>query len=425
MFKIIVPISIIAVLIAIIYYSVHIKNKKVKSLSFPTRIMFKDEDFNFQLLRALDHATQKGSEVGECMATASSIIDGDYQSWYTQWYNLAERIYTSAQDSEQKGHTMSACDAYLRASNYYRTAYFFLRDNLDDSRLLDAFNKQEASFKYAIPYLPYIIETIAIPYKNTMLSGYIHYPQKKNDNHTLVIFPCGSDSTKEEHYFFGAKALIERGYTVVVFDGPGQGDALFRKKLFFVPEWQLVLQAVLAHIDSLPHIKTKKLVLLGRSYASYFVLRAAALNKRVTACIVDPGAWSVYDAIINKIPLAIRPTFEYIADSMITHMPKASVFKLMSMAASHGTSSIQEFIHKSKEYSIEPYASKITCPVLVCSAEHEFFNAGQAETLYKHLQCPKKYIEFKASEGADNHCEMGASALFYQRAFDWLDEIIQ
>jgi pimeloyl-ACP methyl ester carboxylesterase len=386
---------------------------------------FTDVDFNFQFLRALDHTTYMGAQVGECVQAASCIIDGDYESWYMQWRSLADRLYATAQECERKGHMISARDAYLRASNYYRTSYFFLRDHIDDLRLQGAFTLQEQAFKKAIPYMSYHIETLTIPYSNTSLSGYAHCPAKSIDKNVLVIFPCGSDSTKEEHYFFGAQALVERGYTVITFDGPGQGEALYRKKLYFRPDWEIVLNAIIAHSMSVPLLRDKKIVLLGRSYASYFVLRAAAIDRRVIACIVDPGAWSVFDAIMEKVPVAARPMFAQYVDQIIDTIGKPNIFKLKSMAVSHGAASVHDFIEITKQYTVAPYVAQIACPILVCSAEHEFFNKGQAEKLYEQLHTTKEYISFVSSEGAGQHCEMGVNALFDQRAFDWLDNIMK
>jgi hypothetical protein len=87
-----------------------------------TVTFFKDPIFNFQVIRTLGHASDGGAEIGECMQTASLIQDGDFDDWYIEWKKLADRIYAMAQGSDEKGHHTSARDAYLRASNYYRTS---------------------------------------------------------------------------------------------------------------------------------------------------------------------------------------------------------------------------------------------------------------------------------------------------------------
>jgi hypothetical protein len=47
-----------------------------------------------------------------------------------------------------------------------------------------------------------------------------------------------------------------------------------------------------------------------------------------------------------------------------------------------------------------------------------------AHSLFDALTAPKTMIEFTNAEGAGEHDEAGAAALFSQRAFDWLDTVI-
>jgi hypothetical protein len=41
------------------------------------------------------------------------------------------------------------------------------------------------------------------------------------------------------------------------------------------------------------------------------------------------------------------------------------------------------------------------------------------------LTCPKKCILFTVEEGAEEHCQCGASSLSNQRIFDWIDETLK
>ena len=90
------------------------------------RLHFRDPTFSFELLRAASYGIYGGSEIGEVLATARRIQEGDFESWYAEWSRVAERIETIAGTSLQEGHRISAQQAFLRASNYYRTAEFFL-----------------------------------------------------------------------------------------------------------------------------------------------------------------------------------------------------------------------------------------------------------------------------------------------------------
>ena len=58
--------------------------------------------------------------------TAFRIKDGDAESWYGQWNRTAARLESTAEEFVASGHKISAKEAFMRASNYYRNAGFYL-----------------------------------------------------------------------------------------------------------------------------------------------------------------------------------------------------------------------------------------------------------------------------------------------------------
>ncbi len=54
-------------------------------------IAFRNPLFDGQLRRTIGHGTYGGAELGECLATAGHVIDGDRESWYSAWLSLADR----------------------------------------------------------------------------------------------------------------------------------------------------------------------------------------------------------------------------------------------------------------------------------------------------------------------------------------------
>ena len=85
------------------------------------KILFQDPTFSVQLLRTISETYYKGPDVGECLSTAYRIKEGDFESWYKEWLSTAQRVHRDAEISLATGHKISASEAYLRASNYYRT----------------------------------------------------------------------------------------------------------------------------------------------------------------------------------------------------------------------------------------------------------------------------------------------------------------
>ena len=136
------------------------------------KIFFKDPLFDGQLLRALNHVYYGGADIGECISTAGRIRDGDTKQWHDEWNATAERIYTVAEESFRKGHRRSACEAYLRASNYFRTAYIFMMRAPINPRMSRAFDRQQEAFQKAAALFSLPPEQVEIPYERGHLPGY-------------------------------------------------------------------------------------------------------------------------------------------------------------------------------------------------------------------------------------------------------------
>lgn len=62
------------------------------SLILAMKLYFRDPTFSFELLRAASYGMYGGSEIGEVLAAANRIREGDFESSHTEWSRVAERI---------------------------------------------------------------------------------------------------------------------------------------------------------------------------------------------------------------------------------------------------------------------------------------------------------------------------------------------
>ena len=140
------------------------------------QLIFKDEHFSFELIRAMGYAVYNGADIGECITTATGIRDGDMDSWYREWRRTADRVAAIGQRCQESGRDVSAREAWLRASNYYRAAEFFLVAlNPVDPRAKEAAQRSREAFAAAAALFDPPFERISIPYEGTTLSG-VHVP---------------------------------------------------------------------------------------------------------------------------------------------------------------------------------------------------------------------------------------------------------
>jgi dienelactone hydrolase len=381
------------------------------------RFMFDtDESFSFETLRAVGYTVYGGADIGEVMATAARITPGDWESWYREWRALADRIAVIADDCAAKGHSVSANSAYLRASNYYRTAEFFLRDDpVNDPRVAETAARAITAFR-AAPQIQEQWAQVQIPYEGIELSGYFLNVSGDKPGPTLVAHG-GYDSTVEEMFFTVGEAARRHGWNCLIFEGPGQGAALRINKLPFRYDWEAVVTPVIDVALNLRGVDPDRIALLGMSMGGYLAPRAAAFDHRIAACIA-------YDGVLD-FAAAVPP--KPVIDNVIANpagAPTGTRWAVLNGLWTFAVSTAQEMIDKATDYNLTPVVEQITCPTLVCDAEKDQFFVDQPQQLYDALRCPKTLLKFTTAEGAEEHCHEGALTLFHQRMFDWLDETL-
>ena len=223
-------------------------------------------------------------------------------------------------------------------------------------------------------------------------------------------------------------AALARGYNVLVFDGPGQGRALFEQQLYMRPDWENVIRPVVDYALARSETDPQRLALLGRSFGGYLAPRAASGEPRLGACIADAvlydlGAGAhqmlgdqIWNAIVAADDKALEPVF---AKMMQDPYGRYTIERGMLV---HGLSSPRAYFQALADYSLDGRIQQIACPTLIAEAENDRRRGGGVK-VYDQLNVPKKYVLFADADGAGEHCESGAESLFSQVVFDWLDEI--
>jgi pimeloyl-ACP methyl ester carboxylesterase len=394
------------------------------------KVKFQDPQFSFQLLRMLGNAASRQADVGECLAVADRITEGDFESWEREWTRAARRVEAAAASSLAAGHRVSASDAYFRAANYYRCAEFYLHGNTDDPRIRELSGRGAQCFHAALSCSGMRHEHVAIPYEGTTLPG-IFYPASQ-ERGRCVIVQTGFDGTIEGLFPY-AQAAVRRGWHCLAFEGPGQGQVIRRQGLPFRPDWEHVVSPVIDHLLERSEVDAERLALIGVSFGGYLAPRAAAFEQRLAACVANGGVLSFLGPRIPKgmtteqFATLLRTDPEGVNKALraqAEHSPEARWGQENGMFTFRAASPA-EWLSKLLDYDLTPVAAQIRCPMLVVDVEHENSFKGEAQKLYDALSCSKSWLYFSEEEGAGDHCQTGAPALAQQRIFDWLDETVK
>ena len=146
-------------------------------------------------------------------------------------------------------------------------------------------------------------EQMAIPFEDMTLPGY--FCAVDETRRPLIISVGGYDSTAEESFFWNGAAALARGYHALIFDGPGQGELLIERSIHFRPDWEKVISAVIDLAVSRDDVDVSKIVLIGESWGGYLAPRAAAYDRRVALCVLDPAQIGLFRVMLSRLPLPV------------------------------------------------------------------------------------------------------------------------
>ncbi|RHX90096.1 dipeptidyl aminopeptidase [Leptospira stimsonii] len=385
---------------------------------------FKDQAYHFQTLRALNDIRTDGADTGEVLETIRQIREGDSENWFLSWEKLAMRVLERAekiQDPLSRGY------AYLRAHNYIRTAEFFLSP--EDERRLPSFQKGVNLFYKGLDILEVRYERIKVSYEDKQLNA-VYYPGPiGSEKKPLIVLVGGFDSTLEELYFVLVKSAYDRGYSVLTYEGPGQGSVIRTQDLGFTPEWEKPTKNVIDTFLS-KHPKPKAMILMGMSLGGYFAPRAAAFDDRFEGVVSYDVLYDFGEVAERTVPNFVLWLKERKYDGLIELL--VSIKSYFSPSFDWGvkngrwtmkTANARETLDAFSAYSLESIAPKIKQDVLILAGtEDHFIPLKQVEDFRSKLKNARSVttvIYDRASGGAE-HCQFGAQALWQADFFDWM-----
>lgn len=325
---------------------------------------------------------------------------------------------------------------FLRASCFYSSANHPLYGAPVDPRLIAAYDKQMNAFKHAMELSAVPVQPISIPYEGTELPAWlIPAHGRESEVLPLIILNNGSDATITDLYFASGVAALERGYHVLMFDGPGQGEMLYKRGVPLRPDWEVVISAIVDYAMSVEIVDPKKIVLSGWSLGGYLAPRAASREHRLAACIADPGQWDIAEAF-RSFAVQLGASADEVAD--LNALSETTIERMWGAIRksrqlrwsivqrgfwANGVTDLRAFIQASAQFTLKDQAADIRCPTLLTSAELDPLGAA-TRAFHEALTWPKTLLEFTAAEGAGGPCKMANRSLLNQRVLDWLDDTL-
>lgn len=316
------------------------------------------------------------------------------EAWYKAWRKLGEK-------SEAKGQ-------FELASVYFQAGDFYLREN--DINKLYMYNKYKENFYKYYNELP--LEHFKVPYENSFMSAIrIKF---KNSYKTLIVHG-GYDSYMEG--FLPAMLMFkDLGYDIILFEGPGQGQAL-RNGLKFIHNWEKPVAAVLDYFN------LEVVDLLGISWGGYLCMRAAAFEKRIKKVICFDIFYCGMDIISTlkesreKIEkLLTNNEKDEINEIMLLKMKDDIDFnwKLCKGMDNTGTETPYDFLKAIQLHTMVGIENLIDQDLLLLAGEEDQYVPVEAMTLLENNLVNAKSITkkiFTKETGGEQHCQAGREDL--------------
>jgi pimeloyl-ACP methyl ester carboxylesterase len=361
---------------------------------------------NFQVNRVLAHGDEACREE-ELWEIAPRIAKFDFGAWYREWHMLARKA-----ESEER---------FMHAAYYHRTSEFYLPDSHPEKDA--SYQDFRRCFYRAVDKR--LFESFEVPYEGKNLAA-IRLRAKKEKG--VVVIHGGYDSFMEEFYLQQRK-LPAAGYTVILFEGPGQGRTL-RDGLKMTADWEKPVSAILDFFN------LDQVGLIGVSLGGYLALRAAAYEPRIQRVVAYDVVYDALECFVRNVPVAVRGVLlnmirsgkKQEINSLIAETRKRD--DLMDWAVSHGmyitgAETPFDYLQFFSKFTTKELSPLIRQDVFLMAGENDHLVPLEMYSKQKEALINARSVRgrvFTAAEGADQHCQVGNIDLAFEVILNWLNE---
>jgi 2,6-dihydroxypseudooxynicotine hydrolase len=308
--------------------------------------------------------------------------------WCGAFAKTAQRFETTAEKTQD---AMVKTSNFLTAALYHHIGHLFVFD--DGEEKMEAYRSIVRAYGKAIPYFWRPTELVEYPFGGITFSAYFRHVQGAKKAPCVVLLR-GVDACREVELHCISNFLLEKGFSTLSIDVPGQGEPRFRG-LKMTPDFEKPVGAALDYLEKRPEVDANKIAILGQSFGGYIAPRVASLEKRIKACVSLGGFYSLEDFNLPRIATMNVQNAAKIKDS--------------------------EWQEHRKDFSLEGVIHRLTCPFFVSNGSaDEVMPISQSVKLYEKAAGPKV---LKVYEG-------GVHCVYYERKqvlsviADWLTDAL-
>lgn len=309
----------------------------------------------------------------------------------------------------------------VEAARYFQGAEFYMK--FGDADKSEVYEHSIELMNRALPEMAAARSNV--PYQSGTLPA-IRIPAIGEERDILLIH-SGFDGLVEEMYPM-LEPFAAAGYTVIAFEGPGQGAALRTSNLHMPFDWERPVSAIL------DHYAIERCTLIGMSLGGYLAPRAAAFERRIKRVVAWGAMFDFFEVYRQRLGNAKFKVLSKLLDLNLSGVVDKVINKarqqesVLDWAVSHGmhvsgTQSPFEFLQWVRTLNLRDSAHLIDQDVLLIMGtedhlvpKNQLYVQAEAMTGARSVTS----VMMTSEDSAAQHCQVGNTALAVKQILDWL-----
>ena len=308
----------------------------------------------------------------------------------------------------------------MHAANYWKAAEFYMMAGDDKRRAYERFIELHDQ---ALPDISKVRRSV--PYEGGFLPV-VELAAKGTQKGTIVIH-SGYDGLVEE-LILPLGPLMEAGYRVIAFEGPGQGGVLRVQDIPMPREWEKPVGAILDFFD------IDDCTLIGMSLGGYLAPRAAAFDSRIKRVVAwgamhdmlaGPRQDPQFTMLENLVSAGERGKTNGAFRQMSEDNPKLQLSGQHGMHVSGGKD-IFEFYQWAMKMTLKDVAHLIKQDVLIVMGTQDHLVPAEQAWISAKAMTNARSMSVRmitAEEQGAEHCQIGNPQLTIEEIIGWLQRL--
>jgi dipeptidyl aminopeptidase/acylaminoacyl peptidase len=324
------------------------------------------------------------------------------QEWNAAWRRLAEQQIDIANDERDAGYLRSSGERLLRAS----VALYLAQTRIGDRELRErALDMHWEVFRDGMSSARGGFEAVDVPSPDGELAGWWMAGEPGGVAPAIVFYP-GFDLDKEMMVMTLRDCFQRRGVGLLVLDGPGIGETLWKRGIPSRPDYEVPTRAAMEYLAARDDVEPDRTGVAGISLGGYYATRAAAFEPQVACCV----AWGA----VRRFGGGPRPR----QDDRGTRTLTDGDYQLMAVM---GTDTLEAARERVAAWDLTGKLDGLHQPFLLLHGELDRqVSLAEAKRVFRDVPSKDKELRvFTAGEGGAEHCQIDEPIAARELMSDW------